>query len=73
MVFSKIDLAQKHKQPHKNPREILNELKETDKKINELNEQGDIAKQIGGRPSTQARNDNCLRTHSKSSRFSCFT
>uniref|UniRef100_A0A1B0BA65 C2H2-type domain-containing protein n=1 Tax=Glossina palpalis gambiensis TaxID=67801 RepID=A0A1B0BA65_9MUSC len=26
--------AQKRKQPHKNPREILNELKETDKKIN---------------------------------------
>ncbi|KAL9888665.1 surfeit locus protein 6 [Glossina fuscipes fuscipes] len=44
IVFSKIDFAQKRKQSHKNPREILNELKETDKKINELKEQGDIIK-----------------------------
>uniref|UniRef100_A0A1B0C6A9 Uncharacterized protein n=1 Tax=Glossina palpalis gambiensis TaxID=67801 RepID=A0A1B0C6A9_9MUSC len=41
IVFSKIDFAQKRKQSHKNPREILNELKETDKKINELKEQGE--------------------------------
>ncbi|KAI9576158.1 hypothetical protein GQX74_013899 [Glossina fuscipes] len=41
IVFSKTDFAQKRKQSHKNPREILNELKETDKKINELKEQGE--------------------------------
>lgn len=46
IVFSKFDFAQKKKKSHKNPREILKELKATDKKINELKESGETEKAL---------------------------
>ncbi|XP_061393374.1 surfeit locus protein 6 homolog [Musca vetustissima] len=46
IVFSKFDFAQKKKKSHKNPREILREIKATDKKINELKESGEVEKAL---------------------------
>uniref|UniRef100_W8BZ17 Surfeit locus protein 6 n=1 Tax=Ceratitis capitata TaxID=7213 RepID=W8BZ17_CERCA len=48
IVFSKFDFAShpgaKVKKSHQNPREILKKIKETDKKINELKEKGEVEK-----------------------------
>lgn len=44
IVFSKFDFAQKKKNSHQNPREILKKIKETDKKIYELKEMGETEK-----------------------------
>ncbi|XP_037951388.1 surfeit locus protein 6 homolog [Teleopsis dalmanni] len=48
MVFSKFDFAPHPganvKKSHQNPREILKKIKETGKKINELNEKGEVEK-----------------------------
>ncbi|XP_054733716.1 surfeit locus protein 6 homolog [Anastrepha obliqua] len=48
IVFSKFDFAShpgaKVKKSHQNPREILKKIKQTDKKINELKEQGEVEK-----------------------------
>ncbi|XP_037807362.1 surfeit locus protein 6 homolog [Lucilia sericata] len=46
IVFSKFDFAQKKKNSHQNPREILKKIKETDKKINELKEMGETEKAL---------------------------
>ncbi|KAM7361095.1 surfeit locus protein 6 [Cochliomyia hominivorax] len=46
IVFSKFDFAQKKKNSHQNPREILKKIKETDKKINELKEKGEVEKAL---------------------------
>ncbi|XP_036341330.1 surfeit locus protein 6 homolog [Rhagoletis pomonella] len=48
IVFSKFDFAShpgaKVKKSHQNPREILKKIKQTDKKINELKEKGEVEK-----------------------------
>ncbi|XP_013115026.1 surfeit locus protein 6 homolog [Stomoxys calcitrans] len=46
IVFSKFDFAQKKKKSHQNPRDILKQLKATDRKINELKESGETEKAL---------------------------